>query len=228
MAIHGGLDRANHFSEFADPIETQAGVISSATRKATALANLGLTATAAEINAGVDGLTATAAEINTVADGVLATAAEVNRVADVSTRLVTIVADTTIDEATHEGKTLLLGEVGGDAAVAVTLPAATGSGAKYPFIVSVLNTSGYTIKVANGTDVMKGSVNILDNDAAAQTAYAASGTDDTITLNGTTKGGQVGDIVVFEDILAGVWHVRGQLVVPAGSNPADVFSATVA
>ena len=141
-----------------------------------------------------------------------------------SARTVTLTSATTITAAEHEGKTLLLGEVGGDAALAVTLPAATGSGAVYKFIVSVVNTSGYTINKA-GSDVFKGSIISLDNDSNAATAYAAAAAgDDVLTLNGTTTGGQIGDCVIFEDILSGVWSVRGQVVVPAGSNVADPFS----
>lgn len=49
MAIFGGLDRARHFDEFADTIETQSGVLTGAQRKATALSNLGVTATVAEL-----------------------------------------------------------------------------------------------------------------------------------------------------------------------------------
>ncbi|WP_395451191.1 hypothetical protein ACHMW7_16195 [Aminobacter sp. UC22_36] len=155
---------------------------------------------------------------------VIATAAELNRVADVSTRVVTLTGATTIDPALHENKTLLLGEVGGDAALAVTLPAATGSGAIYKFVVSVLNTSGYTINKA-GSDLFKGMILSLDNDANAVTGYAAiAAGDDVVTLNGTTTGGQVGDYLIFEDILAGFWHVRGAVVVPAGSNVADPVS----
>lgn len=166
----------------------------------------------------------TKTEINLLV-GLLATAAEINRVADVSTRVVTLTGDTAIDLATHEGKTLLLGEVGGNALLTSTLPAATGSGAKYPFKVAVVNTSNYVITKTD-TDVFKGVVTMLDNDSNAATAYSASGTDNTLTLNGTTTGGQIGDWVEFEDILAGVWAVRGALVVPAGSNVADPFSAT--
>lgn len=44
-----------------------------------ALTNLGLTASASEINTACDGITASAAEINTACDGVTATAAEINR-----------------------------------------------------------------------------------------------------------------------------------------------------
>lgn len=51
MSISGSLDRTKHFSEFADPLETQgAGVLTPAQRKALAVANLGITALAAELN----------------------------------------------------------------------------------------------------------------------------------------------------------------------------------
>jgi len=51
----GSLSRHNHFSEFGESLVTNSGVKSPAVRKAEALANLGLTATAAEINAAADG-----------------------------------------------------------------------------------------------------------------------------------------------------------------------------
>jgi hypothetical protein len=61
------LDRYKHFDEFDDPLETNEGTLTPAQRKARALANLGLTATAAELNA-MDGVTATFDEINKAAD----------------------------------------------------------------------------------------------------------------------------------------------------------------
>lgn len=157
-----------------------------------------------------------------------ATVDEINRAADVSARLVTILATGNITAAANEGRVNLLGDVGGDTAVTLDLPAATGSGARYLFIVSVANTSNYVIRVnaTPGTDIMRGTMNLLDNDAAAQAAYASI-TGDTITLNGTTTGGQIGDFVELIDVLSGVWHVMGQGMVPAGSNPATPFSATV-
>lgn len=169
---------------------------------------------------------ATADEINTIADGILATAAEVNRVADVSTRVVTLVASGAIDVATHEGKTLLLGEVGGNALLALTLPAATGSGAKFLFKVSVINTSSYTI-TTNSTDTFKGKVLTHDLDVTDGTllhAFAAV-TPTIITLNGTTTGGgAIGDWLELEDTLSGSWSVRGVLTCAASSNPATPFS----
>lgn len=170
------------------------------------------------------GITSSAAELN-ITDGLLATAAELNRATDVSTRVVTLVASGAISLATHENKTLLLGEVGGNALCALTLPAATGSGAIYRFIVSVANTSNYTI-TTDGTDVYNGTVLAHDRDITDGTLLHAFGatTQTIITLNGGTTGGQIGDWIIIEDILAGKWHVRGQVAVPAGSNPATCFS----
>lgn len=148
------------------------------------------------------------------------------RNASTAARMVNLNATSlTITAATHDDRIVTLSHTA--AASTVTLPDATGSGAVYTFIVAAVNTNSHIIKVPDSSNVMRGSVNILDNDAAAQTAYAATGTDDTLTLNGTTTGGQIGDWVQFIDLAADTWHVRGQLLVPAGSNPADCFSATV-
>ena len=66
MAIIGALDKTKHFSEFNDPLPTGSGYVSPATRKVRALANLGITASAASLNlAG----SATAAAVTTTADG---------------------------------------------------------------------------------------------------------------------------------------------------------------
>ena len=155
-----------------------------------------------------------------------ATAAEIDAVADVSTRIITLVASGAISQATHEGKTLLLGEVGGNALCAMTLPAATGSGARYLFRVSVVNTSNYTI-TTNGTDVFNGTILNHDIDITDGTllhAFPAT-TQTIITLNGSTTGGSIiGDYVEIEDILTGKWFVTGIVSCAAGSNPATPFS----
>lgn len=152
-----------------------------------------------------------------------ATAAEINRVADTSARLVAGGSTLTLTEAAHDGKVIALDTAAG---TTITLPAATGSGAKFTFVVTVKPTSNqHRINVV-GNDEFVGSVNILDADAAAQAAYAAAdaGDADQLDLNGTTKGGLVGDWLEVIDILADNWHVRGQLVCPAGSNPATPFA----
>lgn len=165
-----------------------------------------------------------AAEFGTLT-GILATTDELNRAADVSTRIVTLVETGAITLATHEGKICLLGEVGGDAKVTLTLPEATGSGAVYRFVVSVVNTSQYCFQTVDAANCsFYGSANLLDADAAAQTAYTPAATDDLITLNGTTTGGQLGDFVELIDFDTDKWGVVGQLVCPAGSNVATPFS----
>lgn len=159
--------------------------------------------------------------------GVLATAAEINRVADVSARLVAAggTLSATVDD--HDGKTILLDTAAGSV---VTLPAATGSGAIIKCLVSVTATSNsHIVKVADGTDLITGFMDILDLDAAALSSYKANGTDhDTITMNRTTTGGVIGDYVELQDVAANRWTItRGKLTCVAGSNPATPFSATV-
>lgn len=155
-------------------------------------------------------------------DGLLATVAEINRACDVSTRIVALNATSlAVTEALHDGKTIRMDHTA--ALSTLTLPAATGSGARIRCVVGAVNVNSHKIQVT-GDDTMNGGVTMLDNDANAITGYAAIGGDDTITLNGTTTGGQVGDWVEFEDIVADKWTVRGHLVVPAGSNVADPFT----
>ena len=139
----------------------------------------------------------------------------------------TFVATDAVTITEHAGRTLLLGEVGGNAAVTLTLPAATGTGAVYKFIVSVTNTSNYKIQVADATDTIDGVMLYLDVDGTAVTAFPTVAASDTITLNGTTQGGIIGDYLELIDIATNQYHVRGVMRVPAGSNPATPFSAAV-
>jgi hypothetical protein len=139
----------------------------------------------------------------------------------------TFTATDAVTIAEHAGRTLLLGEVGGNALVTLTLPAATGSGATYKFIVSVANTSNYVIKVADASDTIDGIMLYLDEDGTAVTAFPTVAASDTITLNGGTTGGIIGDYLELVDIATDQYHVRGVMRVAAGANPATPFSATV-
>tara|TARA_Y100001960_G_scaffold295158_1_gene339532 strand:+ start:36 stop:1985 length:1950 start_codon:yes stop_codon:yes gene_type:complete len=139
----------------------------------------------------------------------------------------TFTGDDAITEAEHAGRTLLLGEVGGNAQVTLTLPDATGSGTTYKFVVSVTNTSNYIIKVPDANNTIDGIITYLDLDGTAVTGYGTAATSDTITLNGTTTGGLLGDHLELIDIATDQWHVRGCMRVPTSSNPATPFSATV-
>jgi UDP-N-acetylglucosamine transferase subunit ALG13 len=138
----------------------------------------------------------------------------------------TFVATDAITVTEHAGRTLLLGEVGGNAACTLTLPAATGSGAVYKFIVSVTNTSNYKIQVV-GDDTIDGIMMYLDEDGTNVSAFPTVAASDTITLNGGTTGGIVGDYLELIDIAADQYHVRGVMRVAAGANPATPFTAAV-
>ena len=142
--------------------------------------------------------------------------------------ITTLTATASITTADHSGRTLLMGEVGGDAAATFTLPAATGSGDEYKFIVSVVNTSNYVIKVADATDTIDGQIIITDADGTAATSFVTAAASDTITLNGTTTGGgAIGDYVEVIDIASNQYSVSGMVTCAAGSNIATMFSATV-
>lgn len=145
-------------------------------------------------------------------NGTLIDAAEVARVVDVSERLVNSGTTTlTLTTALHEGRIILLDDAAG---VSVTLPAATGSGATYRFIVlTPLSGASYVINAySNGADLV-GAVTIIDTDTAGTVkGFATAAGDDGITLNGSTTGGvTAGEWIEVTDIAANVWSVRGQL-----------------
>ena len=173
------------------------------------------------INSGV--IDATTLKIGSVAFA--ATATEVNRAADVSTRLVAAGATLAVTEALHDGKIILLDTAAGSIC---TLPAATGSGARFRFQVSVIATSNSHIaKVANANDTMVGQIITVSDDAAnVYKPFFAAGTDDTITLNRTTTGStRKGEWFELIDIAANLWHVQGTTA--STGTEATPFSATV-
>lgn len=139
-------------------------------------------------------------------------------------RIATLTASTTITQESYDSKTILMGASG--AALTFTLPAALGTGAKFKFMVSVVNTSNYLVKVANATDTMDGKVISLQDAADTLVGWETAADSDTITLNGTTTGGvSIGDYVELEDIASGQWAVSG--VTTSSGTEATPFSATV-
>jgi hypothetical protein len=109
---------------------------------------------------------------------------------------------------------------------AIVLPAATGSGDRYRFFVGTTITSNSTtIKVANAADTMRGNAIVAQDGGDTVVVFEAGATADTITLNGTTTGGLVGDWIELEDVAANMWSVRA--VLAATGTEATPFSATV-
>ena len=165
--------------------------------------------------------------ISTQGTGAVTVASQLTLTGSFLPAIHTFTATDAVTIAEHAGRTLLLGEVGGNAAVTLTLPAATGTGAVYKFIVSVTNTSNYKIQVADATDTIDGVMIYLDEDGTAVTAFPTVAASDTITLNGGTQGGIIGDYLELIDIATNQYHVRGVMRVAAGANPATPFSAAV-
>lgn len=129
----------------------------------------------------------------------------------------------TITAALHNMKTVRISSA---APIAIVLPQATGTGDRYRFVMGVVATgTAHTIKVANATDVMQGYAYYLTTSSDNVIGYKATATDDTISLNGTTKGGYVGDTVEIVDINTGVFQVN--IIGNATGSTATPFSATV-
>lgn len=99
----------------------------------------------------------------------------------------------------------------------VTLPAATGSGTRYRFYVSVLATSNnhivYTASAngVGGSDVFVGIVNGARTDSGnAVLGFAAASNSNTITLNRTTTGSvNKGEWLEITDVATNIWLVQG-------------------
>lgn len=115
----------------------------------------------------------------------------------------------------------------------VTLPAATGSGVKFKFLVTVKATSAsHIVQVANASDFMIGIIAGVSDDPATVKGWIAanSGTvatnSDTITLNRSTTGSvSVGEYLEVEDVAANTWAVSG-MISQSGAE-ATPFSAAV-
>jgi hypothetical protein len=142
--------------------------------------------------------------------------------------LVNVTASTlTVTAAEHAGKTIALNRAAG---IAVTMPAATGTGNVYKFVVGTTFTGAASIKSVAGTDLMVGGAilgNNTDNTVVRWPSVTAD-TNDTIDLFGTSNstGGIEGQVIVLTDISATQWQV--EIVGDAAGTEASPFADTVA
>lgn len=109
-----------------------------------------------------------------------------------------------------------------------TLPAATGSGSVYKFIVTTTATSNaHKILAASSSDFLNGNATghvaagtSLSFSAAASTAHSIQ-----MPFAGTQpSGGFIGDWFEFTDVAANLWHVRGAYL--SGTTSTTPFSAS--
>jgi hypothetical protein len=129
-------------------------------------------------------------------------------------------ATVAITEDAHAGQRILLNRAAG---VTATLPAATGSGARYEFVV-MADASGDQVIQVTGNDTMMG-VAYLGNDSAGASCFYTGATSDTITLDGSTTGGLKGARVMVDDVAADVYAVM--VFSEASGTEATPFSAAV-
>lgn len=112
------------------------------------------------------------------------------------------------------------------AGVIATLPAASGSGNVYKFFVKTTVTSNnYIVKVANASDAFVGRAIACADGGNGLNGWEVGSGHDTITLNGTTSGGYVGDTIEIVDIATNVFVVNA-FINQTGTEETP-FSATV-
>jgi hypothetical protein len=152
-----------------------------------------------------------------------ATATEINAVADASARQVAAGATLSATVATHGERTILLNTAAGSI---VTLPAASGTGVVFNFLVTTTATTNSHIVKVTSTDTMVGYAMFVDDTSDNVVGFKAAGTDDTITLNRTTTGLAVlGSTIRCIDSASAVWSV--EVFDSCSGTPATPFSATV-
>lgn len=152
-----------------------------------------------------------------------ASSEEIDRVADLTGRIVNLTAATLALTVTdHEGRIVTVNRAAGST---LTLPAATGSGAKFEVIVGTTITSNNLIVQVVGNDIMQGNAILGQDSADTVVLFETAADSDTITMNGTTKGGIKGDRIQLIDIAADTWQVN--IVGSATGTEATPFSAAV-
>ena len=138
--------------------------------------------------------------------------------------VVSLTADATLTVAAHAGRILTCNKADG----VFTLPSITSGsssavagandynvlsnlGCTYTFWVQTLATDMDIL--TDGTDKFFGAVFIgIDSEATGETFLSSSGSNDVMTMNGTTKGGIVGSFVQFTAIASAAYYVSGTLL----------------
>lgn len=110
----------------------------------------------------------------------------------------------TISQALHAGKILTIASSGG---LAITPPAAVGSGSVYTFVVTTTIAGGnftFDAKAGNASDLIYGISN-TNKVATGLTQWGTVANTNLITWNGTTLGGVKGDFLQMVDVGLNMW-----------------------
>jgi hypothetical protein len=137
---------------------------------------------------------------------------------------VSLSADTTLTVATHAGKIILLNDADGKftlPTIVATSPTdptspdqANNIGASFFFYVETAATDLDIL--TDGTDKFVGAAMVAVDDGAKK-AFIPAGSNDVITLNGSTKGGLVGSVVKITAIDAATYLVHDSLLLGSGT-----------
>jgi len=98
-------------------------------------------------------------------------------------------------------------------------------GATIEIFSSITKTGDMVIQVANATDVMVGSAILIDDSSDNVVGFETVSASDTITLNGSTKGGVTFSKIVCTVLASGKWKV--DVTSGCTGTPATPFSAAV-
>ena len=136
---------------------------------------------------------------------------------------ITLTASASLTREAHAGTVINASAAAG---MTLTLPASDGKGSRFTIRTKTTVTSNNLIvAVANATDVMTGYALISQDSADTAVMFETAATSDTITMNGSTKGGIVGDLIELIDADSGFWQVR--VIGSATGTEATPFSAAV-
>ena len=137
--------------------------------------------------------------------------------------VVSLSSDVSLTSASHAGRVMLLDKADG---LTVTLPAASGSGNVYKFFVKTTVTSNnYVIQVASSDDTMSGVAVVANDGGDGASIFETASDSDTITLDGSTKGGILGGMVELQDLYSGKYLVK--IHQSATGDEATPFSVVV-
>lgn len=108
--------------------------------------------------------------------------------------------------ATHANKTVVVDSA---APLAVTLPAATGTGDRYEiFINTPATATSHTVATVATGEIMSGVCWARTTSSANVIGYGTTATDNKITLQGAELGGVKGDRIVLVDVKQSTWSVQ--------------------
>lgn len=134
---------------------------------------------------------------------------------------IAVTTSTTTLGASNVGRVTVLNRATG---IAVTLPAATGSGDTYPLFVSTSFTSTGTVRTATTTEVLRGTALLFQDSGDTVVGFNTTASDNTLSMTGAATGGLAGASITLIDVAAGVWQVK--YVSDASGSEGTPFSVT--